>query len=67
MIKDGLLVEPNYESVDEYLKPGPRTYVTSRLQNFANLATGDTEENLVRDLLVKMNKHTEELKDAADD
>ena len=67
MNKEGLLQEPQYDKPNIYLESGDRTQVTFMIQELANTATGDIEENLVRDLLVKMNTVTKRLDNAGDE
>ena len=56
MNKEGLLQEPKDDKPNMYLESGERTKVTVKIQNLANMANGDIEENIVRDLLVKMTR-----------
>lgn len=66
MINDGLLMVPDLENVDKYLKSGTRTEITDITKITAERLKGETNGITVRRILVWMNKYTSRLHNGSD-
>ena len=67
MNEKGLIEKPVFENPGYYLTSGPRTEVTPLIENLASRVEGTSEEEVAKDLLVKMNRATKRLENASND
>lgn len=58
MIKEGLLIEPEFTNIEKYLQSGERTEVTDEIKKASQAINGHTQGILVRNLLVWMHQNT---------
>ena len=66
MIRDNLLVAPELNNVDKYLKSGTRTEITDKISKIGKTLKGETDGLTVRKILVWINEHTSRLHDGSD-
>lgn len=66
MLKNGLLKEPEYGNVKEYLKSASKSEVTPEIISATNGIDGNTSGALVKNILVYMHEKTKRLKDPKD-
>ena len=67
MNEKGLIEKPVFENLGHYLTSGPRTEVTPIIKSLSSRVEGTSEEEVAKDLLIKMNKATKRLKNVAGD
>ena len=67
MNEKGLFSKPIFSNPGYYLTSGERTKVTPVIENLASRVSGKSEEEVAKDLLVKMNLATKRLKEAGND
>lgn len=61
MKKEGLLIEPQFSNIEEYLQSGERTAITNKINAVSKVINGRTDGMLVRELLVWINQNTRRL------
>lgn len=66
MIKDGLLVAPDFTNINKYLESGTRTGITDTIIKKSKMLKGITDGITVRNILVWMNTNTARLNDGTD-
>ena len=66
MIRDNLLVAPELNNVNKYLKSGTRTEITDKISKIGKTLISETDGLTVRKILVWMNEHTSRLHNVSD-
>ena len=66
MIKEGLLVEPEFNNISKYLQSGERTKVTDEIKEVSEKIKGQTGGVLIRNILVWMHQNTSRLQNSRD-
>lgn len=66
MIKDGLLIEPEFYNISKYLQSGGRTKITDEIKKVSEKISGQNDGMLIRNLLLWMHQNTLRLKNGSD-
>ncbi len=66
MIKEGLLVEPQFNNISNYLQSGERTKVTDEIKEISEKINGKTDGIVIRNILVWMHQNTSRLQNGSD-
>lgn len=66
MIKEGLLIEPEFNNISNYLQAGERTKVTDEIKEISKKINGKTEGIVIRNILVWMHQNTSRLQNGRD-
>lgn len=66
MIKEGLLIEPEFNNISKYLQSGERTKVTDEIKEISEKISGQTDGILIRNILVWMHQNTLRLQNGSD-
>lgn len=66
MIKEGLLIEPEFNNISKYLQSGERTKVTDEIKEISEKISGQTDGILIRNMLVWMHQNTSRLHNSND-
>lgn len=66
MIKEGLLIEPEFNNISKYLQSGERTKVTDKIKEISEKISGQTDGILIRNILMWMHQNTLRLQNGSD-
>ena len=55
--KEGLLVEPEFYNTDKYLQSGKKTEITEEIRKVCQMIGGQTEEMIIRNIVLWINKN----------
>jgi len=66
LVKEGLLIVPEFNNINKYLQSGDRTQITDEIKKVSQSISGHTDGMLVRNLLVWMHKNTIRLRNEND-
>ena len=66
MIKEGLLIKPEFNNISNYLQSGERTEVTDEIKEISEKINGKTDGIVIRNILVWMHQNTSRLQNGSD-
>lgn len=68
MIEDGLIIKPNYEDVNYYLREGKMTNITDDIQQIADIIKNNMSDGMVvKNIIAFMNRNVARLNNAYSD